>query len=141
VAQQRREPLLVFIHGCPEAKMGQFSQWIVVQRRSKALIAEILELRPCHRCAVPFHHKIPCMCGSLEVVGGELHFVILEHPLSPKERFTMVEPFERILFPIKCRELYLVVSRWLAIKRVQGGMGWVLVWWLLWYVWWKGWNG
>ena len=91
------------------------------------LIAELFELRPYHRCIVLFHHEIPGMCCSLEVIGGEPHFVIHERALASEIMLVVVQPFEGILLPIKCRKLHLVVSRSSYVKKLQGGMGWDVV--------------
>ena len=77
------------------------AQWIIVERWSEAVIAELLELGPCQGGVVALHHEVPCLCNSREVVKGEPHLAILRRSLAPKELLVAIQPYEGIFLAIK----------------------------------------
>lgn len=90
--------------------MHEIRQVIGGKRRSKALMAQLLELIPRRYAGVAFELIVPLLSGTGEMERHEPHFVGVTGKLGTKETLTAIEPTQGIFFAIILWEGEFVVA-------------------------------
>jgi hypothetical protein len=111
VAQNCVEAVRVVLDGGVELDTTELSQAGAAHRRPKLKVAQLLEALP-RRLALVLHEgEVSRLGRPTQVVGRQPRVIRQRGLLTAEELLAMVEPVQRIVKAIVCRELQLVEAR------------------------------
>jgi hypothetical protein len=111
VAEDRVEAVRVVLDGGVELDASQLSQAGAAHWRPKLEVAQLFETLP-RRLALVLHEgEVPRLGRPMQVVGRQPRVVRRRCLLPAEELLAMVEPVQRIVEAVICRELQLVEAR------------------------------